>query len=123
MKPFTETIGTTSIDWHIRLLTVDGQTYAIPLMALRTNGNAEGFVTSRLIYCPKCGDVWARDGISRHPARPAPHQWTARAALCERCGGGFLLDEENLSRDDLPYDLLVREFLLHTNDRKEPLPC
>jgi len=76
--------------------------------------------------CTHCGEVWARRTVVDDSGAIQP--WFFWTVPCEACPGGLLVpgsillwrDEEYFR--NLPNELLVREFLLHTKDLAHACP-
>ena len=81
----------------------------------------EHFNTGALLYCPQCGDVWARIVVEK--LSPYVPNWQAWSTPCvkhprfefESClllGGSLLSGRDNFI-DYLPPNLVRREFEIH----------
>lgn len=82
-------------------------------------------VLSMVIYCPYCGEVWARRTII--PAVGYTAEFFAHRFICERCGDGRLLTVGGGSADlrgayltDYPMPVLQRELAIYAKLFSDP---
>lgn len=53
---------------------------------VNTNLGRPSYLASAAMFCPMCGEIWARRFCS-----PSPQGWHAEHVLCHKCGGGSLV--------------------------------
>lgn len=60
------------------------------------------WTASQALFCPKCGEVWARIVIPGE-------QWTAVIRNCEKCGDGQILPPWSVPLNTYPPRVIERE--------------
>lgn len=75
----------------------------------RTNNDRLAQLASEALFCPACGDIWARRTL-------IPGWWDVRVRPCARHGNGSLVRENELSiLEEFPEAIITYEFILQSN--------
>lgn len=90
-------------------------------------GGRDRVVHSSVLFCPRCGDCWARRTMLPPAGTSLTTRWATVSAVCDHCGDGRVLSvgggSPDLHNPDLaqyPMQLLLRELAIYAGLFQNP---